>query len=82
MTHTHTHTHTHKYTPAPQALNKVLEAEKAAWQSEHGEVYSEGIKPMFSEKKCRVYDSYWNWYVTPVGVGVSGCLFHRGRASY
>lgn len=29
--------------------------------SEHGEVYTEGIKPQFSDKKLRTYNAYWNW---------------------
>jgi fatty acid synthase subunit alpha, fungi type len=31
------------------------------WLSEHGEDYAEGIRPMFSAKKARNYDSFWNW---------------------
>ncbi|MCH0629294.1 4'-phosphopantetheinyl transferase superfamily protein [Kocuria palustris] len=39
----------------------VLQAELDLWEAEHGEFYANGIKPTFSSKKARVYDSYWNW---------------------
>ncbi|CAN3501907.1 fatty acid synthase subunit alpha [Diutina catenulata] len=39
----------------------VLQAELDLWEAEHGEFYANGIKPTFSAKKARVYDSYWNW---------------------
>ncbi|KNC31770.1 hypothetical protein FF38_08275, partial [Lucilia cuprina] len=29
--------------------------------AEHGDVYADGIKPIFSGLKSRRYDSYWNW---------------------
>ncbi|OMH81959.1 Fatty acid synthase subunit alpha, partial [Zancudomyces culisetae] len=31
------------------------------WESEYDERYSDGIKPIFTSLKCRIFDSYWNW---------------------
>ncbi|KAI8987783.1 fatty acid synthase [Mycotypha africana] len=42
-------------------INKKLQAELDVWLTEHGDIYSEGIKPSFSPLKARHYDSYWNW---------------------
>ncbi|GEQ68095.1 hypothetical protein JCM33374_g1762, partial [Metschnikowia sp. JCM 33374] len=39
----------------------VLQKELDLWESEHGEFYAKGIKPIFSKLKARTYDSYWNW---------------------
>lgn len=39
----------------------VLQKELDLWEEEHGEFYANGIKPTFSSKKSRTYDSYWNW---------------------
>ncbi|KAK6202335.1 fatty acid synthase subunit alpha [Scheffersomyces amazonensis] len=39
----------------------VLQQELDLWEAEHGEFYANGIKPTFSSKKSRTYDSYWNW---------------------
>ncbi|ODV78590.1 uncharacterized protein CANTADRAFT_6949 [Suhomyces tanzawaensis NRRL Y-17324] len=39
----------------------VLQKELDLWEAEHGEFYSNGIKPVFSPLKSRTYDSYWNW---------------------
>ncbi|EAZ62811.2 Fatty acid synthase subunit alpha Includes: Acyl carrier 3-oxoacyl-[acyl-carrier-protein] reductase (Beta-ketoacyl reductase) 3-oxoacyl-[acyl-carrier-protein] synthase (Beta-ketoacyl synthase) [Scheffersomyces stipitis CBS 6054] len=39
----------------------VLQKELDLWEEEHGEFYANGIKPSFSAKKSRTYDSYWNW---------------------
>ena len=39
----------------------VLQKELDLWESEHGEFYAKGIKPIFSKLKARQYDSYWNW---------------------
>lgn len=39
----------------------VLQQELDLWEAEHGEFYAKGIKPTFSSKKARTYDSYWNW---------------------
>ncbi|RUP46910.1 fatty acid synthase [Jimgerdemannia flammicorona] len=38
-----------------------LQADIDLWLAEHGDVYSDGIKPIFSSLKARRYDSYWNW---------------------
>jgi hypothetical protein len=43
--------------------------------SEHGEVYTEGIKPQFSAMKSRTYDSYWNWVRQEFLV----CLYEAAR---
>lgn len=39
----------------------VLQTELDWWLAEHGDFYANGIKPTFSSKKSRTYDSYWNW---------------------
>ncbi|PVU98003.1 hypothetical protein BB559_001847, partial [Furculomyces boomerangus] len=31
------------------------------WIEEHGDIYSEGIRPIFDHLKARKFDSYWNW---------------------
>jgi fatty acid synthase subunit alpha len=41
--------------------SSVLQQELDLWEAEHGEFYAKGIKPTFSSKKARTYDSYWNW---------------------
>ncbi|KAI8805920.1 hypothetical protein BJ742DRAFT_774644 [Cladochytrium replicatum] len=40
---------------------EALQAELDFWLAEHGEAYSEGIKPAFNTLKARVFDSHWNW---------------------
>lgn len=50
-----------KVAAAQKEAMDILQAELDLWNSEHGEVYAEGIKPAFSALKARVYDSYWNW---------------------
>jgi fatty acid synthase subunit alpha len=49
-----------------QKIIDELEAQLDIWQNEHGEVYAEGIKPMFDVRKARVYDSWWNWALQDV----------------
>ncbi|KAG0288584.1 3-oxoacyl-[acyl-carrier-protein] synthase, partial [Dissophora globulifera] len=54
-----------------RAGEKLYEEEKLAtvrlqasidqWMAEHGDYYAEGIKPAFSVKMARKYDSHWNW---------------------
>lgn len=44
-----------------QESSKVLQKQLDLWATEHGEFYAEGIKPVFSSLKARVYDSSWNW---------------------
>lgn len=44
-----------------QESQKVLQAQLDLWTIEHGEFYSSGIEPSFSQLKARVYDSAWNW---------------------
>lgn len=46
---------------AQKEATAVLQTELDLWNSEHGEFYASGIKPVFSPLKARVYDSYWNW---------------------
>ena len=43
--------------------DRITELEKQLdlWNTEHGEFYASGIKPMFSALKARTYDSWWNW---------------------
>eukprot|EP01127_Copromyxa_protea_P004216 TRINITY_DN14111_c0_g1_i1.p1 TRINITY_DN14111_c0_g1~~TRINITY_DN14111_c0_g1_i1.p1 ORF type:complete len:3881 (+),score=986.19 TRINITY_DN14111_c0_g1_i1:27-11669(+) len=43
--------------------NQVIELQKDLdlWLVEHGQVYADGVKPLFSWIKTRKYDSYWNW---------------------
>ncbi|OMJ21424.1 Fatty acid synthase subunit alpha [Smittium culicis] len=43
-----------------EELNK-LNAEIDFWVEEHGDDYSEGIRPQFDARKVRKFDSYWNW---------------------
>ncbi|ORX46933.1 hypothetical protein BCR36DRAFT_99854 [Piromyces finnis] len=38
-----------------------LQSDLDIWFEEHGEDYANGIKPMFSSMKARVFDSSWNW---------------------
>ncbi|KAJ1969223.1 fatty acid synthase alpha subunit Lsd1, partial [Dispira parvispora] len=38
-----------------------LQAELDLWLAEHGEIYAEGIRPIFTPFKARRFDSYWNW---------------------
>jgi fatty acid synthase subunit alpha, fungi type len=44
-----------------EKLVEDLRSELELWTSEHGDVYSSGIKPMFDPLKTRRYDSSWNW---------------------
>ncbi|KAK6518387.1 3-oxoacyl-[acyl-carrier-protein] synthase [Arthrobotrys conoides] len=39
----------------------VLQAQLDLWNAEHGDYYAEGIAPIFSSLKARIYDSSWNW---------------------
>lgn len=39
----------------------ALQQDLDLWLAEHGSVYFEGVKPMFSWIKTRKYDSSWNW---------------------
>lgn len=50
-----------KKNAAQVKATEVLQKELDLWIAEHGDVYAEGIKPMFSGLKSRRYDSYWNW---------------------
>lgn len=51
----------HKKYEAEKTTTLKLQAELDQWLAEHGDVYAEGIKPIFSSLKARKYDSYWNW---------------------
>ncbi|PVU94326.1 hypothetical protein BB561_002640 [Smittium simulii] len=47
-----------------EAANELLEAankEIDFWVEEHGDIYAEGIKPIFDLLKARKFDSNWNW---------------------
>ncbi|KAI8145418.1 fatty acid synthase [Fennellomyces sp. T-0311] len=51
----------HKKYESEKTTTLKLQAELDQWLVEHGDVYAEGIKPVFSSLKARRYDSYWNW---------------------
>lgn len=40
---------------------KRLQAELDLLTTEHGVLYAEGLKPIFSSSKARTFDSWWNW---------------------
>ncbi|KAL9127698.1 MAG: hypothetical protein Q9217_003471 [Psora testacea] len=44
-----------------QESQKVLQAQLDLWNTEHGEIYANGIEPSFNQLKARMYDSAWNW---------------------
>lgn len=44
-----------------QQSAKALQAQIDLWNTEHGEVYANGIEPAFNHLKARIYDSSWNW---------------------
>lgn len=46
---------------AQKEATEVLQQELDLWIAEHGDVYAQGIVPIFSPLKARIYDSYWNW---------------------
>ncbi|PRT55201.1 Fatty acid synthase subunit alpha [Wickerhamiella sorbophila] len=46
---------------AQKEATALLQKELDLWLTEHGEFYAEGIQPIFSPLKSRIYDSYWNW---------------------
>lgn len=50
-----------KKNTAQVKATELLQKELDLWIAEHGDVYAEGIKPIFSGLKSRRYDSYWNW---------------------
>lgn len=51
----------HKIASDSQAQASGLLNDLDLWITEHGQKYSDGIKPLFSQLKTRRYDSYWNW---------------------
>ncbi|KAH8805472.1 hypothetical protein F5884DRAFT_860078 [Xylogone sp. PMI_703] len=53
----------HQLTRQLQANAATLLEQLDLWNSEHGDFYASGIKPMFNPLKVRKYDSYWNWAV-------------------
>lgn len=44
-----------------QQTQLALQAQLDLWTVEHGELYADGIAPVFDSLKARVYDSSWNW---------------------
>ncbi|OLY81869.1 Fatty acid synthase subunit beta [Smittium mucronatum] len=42
-------------------LNESLQKSLDILTKEHGDVYLDGVKPIFEKNKIRIYDSYWNW---------------------
>jgi len=57
-----------------EELVEDLRSELELWNSEHGDVYSSGIKPMFDLLKTRRYDSSWNWALQDVFLLFHGIL--------
>ncbi|CAO3634037.1 unnamed protein product [Cunninghamella blakesleeana] len=51
----------HKLYEQEKTTTLKLQAELDQWLAEHGDIYAEGIAPVFSPLKARRYDSYWNW---------------------
>ncbi|KAI8394241.1 fatty acid synthase [Radiomyces spectabilis] len=51
----------HKKYEEEKTMTAKLQAELDQWLIEHGDIYAEGIKPVFTPLKARRYDSYWNW---------------------
>ncbi|KAG2217921.1 hypothetical protein INT45_012584 [Circinella minor] len=51
----------HKKYESEKITTLKLQAELDTWLIEHGDIYADGIKPVFSALKARRYDSYWNW---------------------
>ncbi len=39
----------------------ALQKDIDLWLAEHGQLYLDGVRPMFTPLKARQYDSYWNW---------------------
>ncbi|KAI9205069.1 fatty acid synthase [Polychytrium aggregatum] len=46
---------------AERGSSKTLQKEIDLWNTEHGEFYADGIKPLFTILKARKFDSHWNW---------------------
>ena len=44
-----------------QDTQQALQDQLDLWNVEHGEFYADGIAPIFSPLKARLYDSSWNW---------------------
>ncbi|KAJ1994195.1 fatty acid synthase alpha subunit Lsd1 [Dimargaris cristalligena] len=51
----------HRLFETEQKRASELQGELDLWMAEHGEIYAEGIKPIFTPFKARRFDSYWNW---------------------
>ena len=51
----------HKLADIEKELVKQLSKKLDLWTIEHGDVYFDGIKPLFDPLKVRRFDSYWNW---------------------
>ncbi|KAL7749388.1 fatty acid synthase alpha subunit Lsd1 [Sorochytrium milnesiophthora] len=48
-------------TQEERQLAAQMKADLDMWLAEHGETYADGIRPVFSPKKVRRFDSSWNW---------------------
>ena len=46
---------------AQKDANAALQLQLDLWQAEHGDAYSDGIRPAFNHRKARVFSSHWNW---------------------
>ncbi|KAJ3373192.1 3-oxoacyl-[acyl-carrier-protein] synthase [Allomyces arbusculus] len=44
-----------------QANIEALQQQLDLWVGEHGDVYAQGIQPLFTPRKARHFDSAWNW---------------------
>ncbi|KAK8069369.1 fatty acid synthase alpha subunit FasA [Apiospora phragmitis] len=55
--------------PSPKTIESLqemiasLQGDLDMWLSEHGQYYSENMRPKFNTLKARSYDSSWNWIV-------------------
>ncbi|PVU88844.1 hypothetical protein BB561_005677 [Smittium simulii] len=52
--------HDHKFETVLKESAKIQDS-LDLWVKEHGEAYSDGIKPKFRVNRIRYFDSYWNW---------------------
>ena len=55
----------------------VLQKDIDLFLGEHGQIYLEGITPMFSWIKTRKYDSFWNWARQDVFTLYNDIIFGR-----
>jgi fatty acid synthase subunit alpha len=63
-----------------QATSTALLEQLDLWNSEHGDVYASGIRPVFNALKARRYDSSWNWALQDLYIMIYDILKGRARA--